>query len=161
MVLVFVIVKVKGAREYVLMWLFMIVGWMDDNDIVIEYCLILWYYVKILWCSGGVFMIVDMDLVNGVKVNGECYKCIDFYFGDEFEFGYVKVKFVFSVDMVFEFGVDYVDLLVVDYVPLFNIGKMVVIVFIMIGVVVVVFWFFYFFKIFMMNWDQCAMDSIE
>ncbi|MEE2900769.1 MAG: FHA domain-containing protein [Myxococcota bacterium] len=72
-----------------------IIGRVEDNDIVIEHRSVSRNHAKILF-DGQVHKIIDLDSANGILVNGEEYAITDLRHGDLIELGHVNFRFVMS-----------------------------------------------------------------
>ena len=70
-----------------------IIGRVEDNDIVIEHRSVSRNHAKILF-DGQVHKIIDLDSANGILVNGEEYAITDLRHGDLIELGHVNFRFV-------------------------------------------------------------------
>gem|GEM_PF-2406644 len=72
-----------------------IIGRVEDNDIVIEHRSVSRNHAKILF-DGQVHKIIDLDSANGILVNGEEYAITDLRHGDLIELGHVNFRFVMA-----------------------------------------------------------------
>ncbi len=71
----------------------LIIGRVDDNDVVIEHRSVSRSHAKILFDGRG-HKIIDLQSANGILVNGEEYAMTDLRHGDLIELGHVKFRFV-------------------------------------------------------------------
>ena len=70
-----------------------IIGRVEDNDVVIEHRSVSRNHAKILF-DGQVHKIIDLDSANGILVNGEEYAITDLRHGDLIELGHVNFRFI-------------------------------------------------------------------
>ena len=71
----------------------LIIGRVEDNDIVIEHRSVSRNHAKILY-DGRTHKIIDLQSANGILVNGEEYAMTDLRQGDLIELGHVRFRFV-------------------------------------------------------------------
>ena len=71
----------------------LIIGRVEDNDIVIEHRSVSRNHAKILY-DGRTHKIIDLQSANGILVNGEEYAMTDLRKGDLIELGHVRFRFV-------------------------------------------------------------------
>ena len=71
----------------------LIIGRVEDNDIVIEHRSVSRNHAKILF-DGRTHKIIDLQSANGILVNGEEYAMTDLRKGDLIELGHVRFRFV-------------------------------------------------------------------
>lgn len=82
-----------AGQEFALTQPEIVIGRVDDNDIVIEHRSVSRNHAKILF-DGDSHKIIDLQSANGVLVNGEEYAMTDLRQGDHIEFGHVHFRFV-------------------------------------------------------------------
>ncbi len=82
-----------AGREFALNRPEIIIGRVEDNDIVIEHRSVSRNHAKILF-DGRVHKIIDLESANGILVNGEEYAITDLRKGDLIELGHVRFRFV-------------------------------------------------------------------
>ena len=71
----------------------LIIGRVEDNDIVIEHRSVSRNHAKILF-DGRTHKIIDLQSANGILVNGEEYAMTDLRKGDLIELGHVRFRFI-------------------------------------------------------------------
>ena len=71
----------------------LIIGRVDENDIVVNHRSISRNHAKVIF-RDGTFTIIDLASSNGVKVNGEPYGTASLVRGDIVELGQVKMRYV-------------------------------------------------------------------
>lgn len=82
-----------AGREFALTRPELIIGRVEDNDIVIEHRSVSRNHAKILY-DGRTHKIIDLQSANGILVNGEEYAMTDLRKGDLIELGHVRFRFV-------------------------------------------------------------------
>lgn len=82
-----------AGREFTLARPELIIGRVEDNDIVIEHRSVSRNHAKIVF-DGRVHKIIDLQSANGILVNGEEYAMTDLRRGDLIELGHVKFRFI-------------------------------------------------------------------
>lgn len=82
-----------AGREFSLNRPEVIIGRVEDNDVVIEHRSVSRNHAKILY-DGRVHKIIDLESANGILVNGEEYAITDLRKNDLIELGHVKFRFV-------------------------------------------------------------------
>jgi ABC transport system ATP-binding/permease protein len=82
-----------AGREFALTRPELIIGRVEDNDIVIEHRSVSRNHAKILF-DGRTHKIIDLQSANGILVNGEEYAMTDLRKGDLIELGHVRFRFV-------------------------------------------------------------------
>jgi pSer/pThr/pTyr-binding forkhead associated (FHA) protein len=82
-----------SGREFALTRPELIIGRVEDNDIVIEHRSVSRNHAKILY-DGRTHKIIDLQSANGILVNGEEYAMTDLRKGDLIELGHVRFRFV-------------------------------------------------------------------
>lgn len=82
-----------AGQEFALTKPELIIGRVDDNDIVIEHRSVSRNHAKIMF-DGRIHKIVDLQSANGILVNGEEYAMTDLRRGDRIELGHVAFRFV-------------------------------------------------------------------
>ncbi|MBU1430398.1 FHA domain-containing protein [Myxococcota bacterium] len=109
-----------------------IVGRIQDNDIVINHRSISRNHAKII-VQNGAFTIVDLMSSNGVRVNGDDYGTATLINGDIIELGHVKLRFCApGDDYVFSRG----DINDVEVEPDTSTFKLVIIALLLVGIAV-------------------------
>ena len=86
-----------AGREYALTRPELVVGRVEDNDIVIEHRSVSRNHAKIVY-DGRTHKIIDLQSANGILVNGEEYAMTDLRRGDLIELGHVRFRFVPAQD---------------------------------------------------------------
>lgn len=71
----------------------LIIGRVEDNDIVIEHRSVSRNHAKVLF-DGSTHKIIDLQSANGILVNGEEYAMTDLRRGDLVELGHVRFRFI-------------------------------------------------------------------
>jgi pSer/pThr/pTyr-binding forkhead associated (FHA) protein len=71
----------------------LVIGRVEDNDIVIEHRSVSRNHAKIVF-DGRIHKIIDLESANGILVNGEEYAITDLRKGDLIELGHVKFRFI-------------------------------------------------------------------
>jgi pSer/pThr/pTyr-binding forkhead associated (FHA) protein len=71
----------------------LVIGRVEDNDIVIEHRSVSRNHAKIVF-DGRVHKIIDLESANGILVNGEEYAITDLRKGDLIELGHVRFRFI-------------------------------------------------------------------
>lgn len=82
-----------AGREFSLTRPELIIGRVEDNDIVIEHRSVSRNHAKIVF-DGRVHKIIDLQSANGILVNGEEYAMTDLRKNDLIELGHVRFRFV-------------------------------------------------------------------
>ena len=82
-----------AGREFALNRPEVIIGRVEDNDIVIEHRSVSRNHAKILF-DGRVHKVIDLESANGILVNGEEYAITDLRQNDLIELGHVRFRFV-------------------------------------------------------------------
>lgn len=82
-----------AGREFALTRPELIIGRVEDNDIVIEHRSVSRNHAKIVF-DGRVHKIIDLQSANGILVNGEEYAMTDLRKNDLIELGHVRFRFV-------------------------------------------------------------------
>lgn len=82
-----------AGKEFALTRPELIIGRVEDNDIVIEHRSVSRNHAKILY-DGRTHKIIDLQSANGILVNGEEYAMTDLRTGDLIELGHVRFRFV-------------------------------------------------------------------
>lgn len=82
-----------AGREFALTRPELIIGRVEDNDIVIEHRSVSRNHAKVLY-DGRTHKIIDLQSANGILVNGEEYAMTDLRKGDLIELGHVRFRFV-------------------------------------------------------------------
>ncbi|MEM7711082.1 MAG: FHA domain-containing protein, partial [Pseudomonadota bacterium] len=82
-----------AGKSYTLTRPELIIGRVEDNDIVIEHRSVSRNHAKILF-DGRTHKIIDLQSANGILVNGEEYAMTDLRKGDLIELGHVRFRFV-------------------------------------------------------------------
>lgn len=82
-----------AGREFALTRPELIIGRVEDNDIVIEHRSVSRNHAKILF-DGRTHKIIDLQSANGILVNGEEYAMTDLRKGDLVELGHVRFRFI-------------------------------------------------------------------
>jgi pSer/pThr/pTyr-binding forkhead associated (FHA) protein len=82
-----------AGREFALTRPELIIGRVEDNDIVIEHRSVSRNHAKVLF-DGRTHKIVDLQSANGILVNGEEYAMTDLRKNDLIELGHVRFRFV-------------------------------------------------------------------
>ncbi|MCC7386105.1 MAG: FHA domain-containing protein [Deltaproteobacteria bacterium] len=82
-----------AGREFALTRPEVIIGRVEDNDVVIEHRSVSRNHAKILF-DGRVHKIIDLESANGILVNGEEYAITDLRKGDLIELGHVRFRFI-------------------------------------------------------------------
>jgi pSer/pThr/pTyr-binding forkhead associated (FHA) protein len=81
-----------AGKEFALTRPELIIGRVEDNDIVIEHRSVSRNHAKIL-SNEGTHKIIDLQSANGILVNGEEYAMTDLRKGDLIELGHVRFRF--------------------------------------------------------------------
>ena len=81
-----------AGKEFALTRPELIIGRVEDNDIVIEHRSVSRNHAKIL-SNDGTHKIIDLQSANGILVNGEEYAMTDLRKGDLIELGHVRFRF--------------------------------------------------------------------
>ncbi|MCA9550745.1 MAG: FHA domain-containing protein [Myxococcales bacterium] len=89
-----------AGKEFALTRPELIIGRVEDNDIVIEHRSVSRNHAKILF-DGRTHKIIDLQSANGILVNGEEYAMTDLRKGDLIELGHVRFRFI-PADEAFE-----------------------------------------------------------
>lgn len=82
-----------AGKEFALTRPELIIGRVEDNDIVIEHRSVSRNHAKILF-DGRTHKIIDLQSANGILVNGEEYAMTDLRKGDLIELGHVRFRFI-------------------------------------------------------------------
>ncbi|MFO0725775.1 MAG: FHA domain-containing protein [Myxococcota bacterium] len=82
-----------AGREFPLNRPEVIIGRVEDNDVIIEHRSVSRNHAKILF-DGRVHKIIDLESANGILVNGEEYAITDLRKGDLIELGHVRFRFI-------------------------------------------------------------------
>lgn len=82
-----------AGREFALTRPELIIGRVEDNDIVIEHRSVSRNHAKIVF-DGRAHKIIDLQSANGILVNGEEYAMTDLRRNDLIELGHVKFRFI-------------------------------------------------------------------
>lgn len=82
-----------AGKEFALTRPELIIGRVEDNDIVIEHRSVSRNHAKILF-DGSTHKIIDLQSANGILVNGEEYAMTDLRKGDLVELGHVRFRFI-------------------------------------------------------------------
>lgn len=82
-----------AGREFALTRPELVVGRVEDNDIVIEHRSVSRNHAKIVY-DGRTHKIIDLQSANGILVNGEEYAMTDLRRGDLIELGHVRFRFI-------------------------------------------------------------------
>ncbi|MCK6547341.1 FHA domain-containing protein, partial [Myxococcota bacterium] len=82
-----------AGKEFALTRPELIIGRVEDNDIVIEHRSVSRNHAKIVF-DGRAHKIIDLQSANGILVNGEEYAMTDLRKGDLIELGHVRFRFV-------------------------------------------------------------------
>lgn len=82
-----------AGKEFSLTRPELIIGRVEDNDIVIEHRSVSRNHAKILF-DGRTHKIIDLQSANGILVNGEEYAMTDLRKGDLIELGHVRFRFI-------------------------------------------------------------------
>ena len=98
-----------AGQEFVLDKAAVVIGRTDENDVVINHRSISRHHAKIVR-EGGHYHIVDLQIANGVRVNGEEYGKVELRKGDHVDLGHVRLRFVApGEDFVFDRDAQVVD----------------------------------------------------
>lgn len=89
-----------AGKEFALTRPELIIGRVEDNDVVIEHRSVSRNHAKILF-DGKTHKIIDLQSANGILVNGEEYAMTDLRKGDLIELGHVRFRFI-PAEEVFE-----------------------------------------------------------
>jgi pSer/pThr/pTyr-binding forkhead associated (FHA) protein len=82
-----------AGREFALTRPELIIGRVEDNDIVIEHRSVSRNHAKVVF-DGRVHKIIDLQSANGILVNGEEYAMTDLRKNDLIELGHVRFRFI-------------------------------------------------------------------
>ena len=82
-----------AGREFALTRPELVVGRVEDNDIVIEHRSVSRNHAKIVF-DGRTHKIIDLQSANGILVNGEEYAMTDLRRGDLIELGHARFRFI-------------------------------------------------------------------
>lgn len=82
-----------AGKEFALTRPELIIGRVEDNDIVIEHRSVSRNHAKIL-SNNNTHKIIDLQSANGILVNGEEYAMTDLRKGDLIELGHVRFRFI-------------------------------------------------------------------
>lgn len=82
-----------AGKEFALTRPELIIGRVEDNDVVIEHRSVSRNHAKILF-DGKTHKIIDLQSANGILVNGEEYAMTDLRKGDLIELGHVRFRFI-------------------------------------------------------------------
>ncbi len=82
-----------AGKEFALTRPELIIGRVEDNDIVIEHRSVSRNHAKVLF-DGSTHKIIDLQSANGILVNGEEYAMTDLRKGDLVELGHVRFRFI-------------------------------------------------------------------
>lgn len=82
-----------AGREFALTRPELVVGRVEDNDIVIEHRSVSRNHAKIVF-DGRTHKIIDLQSANGILVNGEEYAMTDLRKGDLIELGHARFRFI-------------------------------------------------------------------
>lgn len=81
-----------AGREFPLNRPEVVIGRVEDNDIIIEHRSVSRNHAKIV-LKNGVHKIIDLESANGILVNGEEYAITDLRRGDLIELGHVRFRY--------------------------------------------------------------------
>lgn len=125
----------------------LIIGRVDENDIVVNHRSISRNHAKVIF-RDGTFTIIDLASSNGVKVNGEPYGTASLVRGDIVELGQVKMRYVAPGDPYIFTPTDIDDS---DMLPGPGIGRLILVGLVLACIAVGAF--------FLVNRDETAKDG--
>lgn len=82
-----------AGRDFPLSRPEVVIGRVEDNDVIIEHRSVSRNHAKIV-LKNGVHKIIDLESANGILVNGEEYAITDLRRGDLIELGHVKFRYL-------------------------------------------------------------------
>src|SRR5262249_58029359 len=82
-----------AGQEFLLDKAKLVIGRVDDNDIVVNHRSISRHHAAVVR-EHGRYNIVDLQSANGVRVNGEEYGKVELRRGDLIDLGHVRLRFV-------------------------------------------------------------------
>jgi pSer/pThr/pTyr-binding forkhead associated (FHA) protein/tetratricopeptide (TPR) repeat protein len=99
-----------AGQEFLLDKAKLVIGRVDDNDIVVNHRSISRHHAAIVR-EHGHYNIVDLQSANGVRVNGEEYGKVELRRGDVIDLGHVRLRFVEpGEDFVFDRDATVIDI---------------------------------------------------